>query len=111
MEKRSIAKLVKYNTEEWEIVCRKAAECEMKTATYIRNVTVHGEVKKFDNRVANGLLLSFNSIGRLINQVAKVANSTGSIYEKDIEAMQEQMKQLRIVIKAYLSQFDPENIL
>ena len=111
MEKRSIAKLVKYNTEEWEIVCRKAAECEMKAATYIRNVSVHGEVKKFDNRVANGLLLSFNSIGRLINQVAKVVNTSGSVYKNDIEAIQEQMAQMRIVIKSYLAQFDPEDIL
>ena len=111
MESCTLVKMIRFNNEEWEIVCRKAAEAGMKNSTYLRWIDVHGEIKKFDNRQVNNMLLSFNSMGRLVNQIAKVANSSGSIYKSDVESLQEQFRRLSAVMKNYLSQFYPDDIL
>ena len=104
-------KKVYYSADEWKVICEKAAESGMRTGVYIRWVSLHGEVKKFDNVLVNKLLVEFNRIGRLVNQVARVANESGSVYRNDIETMQVQMERLSAVFKNYLAQFDPEEII
>ncbi len=52
-----------------------------------------------------------NRIGVNINQISTVANSTKSIYQKDIEDLQEEIKQLRLVVEDWLSPLQSEELL
>ena len=52
--------------------------------------------------------MSFNRISYELNQIAKVANSSQSIYQKDIEDMQKQMEYFTRVIENYLSVLEPD---
>ena len=85
MSKRTIEKHIKYNAEEWEIVSEKSAALGKRVGTFIREIFVQGVIKNYDMKQFNHLIMSFNRIGNELNQIAKVANSTQSIYAKDIE--------------------------
>ncbi len=80
MSKRTIEKHIKYNSEEWDIVSKKAAALGQRAGTYIRRISVNGTIKYFDMKQFNHLIMSFNRIGNELNQIAKVANSTNSVF-------------------------------
>ena len=46
--------------------------------------------------------MSFNRIGNELNQIAKVVNSTQSVYAKDIEDMKKSFEYFRAVFENYL---------
>lgn len=111
MPNRNKAKLVKYSPEEWRIVCDRAAALGMRTGTYIRKISVQGMIKSFDMKQFNNLIVSFNRIGNLLNQIAVVANSTDSIYKKDMEDILENYKYLKTVFADYLNEIKSVEIL
>ena len=45
-----------------------------------------------------------------INQIAKVANESGSVYQKDIEDLQEEFKYFRTAMQSYLFPISPTYI-
>lgn len=94
--------MIYFSPEEWDIVCKKAAAVNMRTGTYIRRIAVKGRIKKVDLKQLNHLQLSFDRIGVEVNQIAKVANSTQSVYQKDIEEMQDKFKYLSDILTDYL---------
>lgn len=102
MSKRNIEKHIKYNAEEWKIVSEKAAALGKRTGTFIREISVQGVIKNYDMKQFNHLIMSFNRIGNELNQIAKVANSTQSIYAKDIEDMKNSYAYLETVFENYL---------
>ena len=53
---------------------------------------------------------AFLSIGNNVNQIAEVANSSGSVYQKDIEDLQKEFKYFRSVMKNYLFEISPTYI-
>ena len=101
------AKLVYFKPDDWKKVCERAKVLNMKTGTYIREIAVRGEIKHYDMVQLNNLRMSFNRISYELNQIAKVANSTQSIFQKDIEDMQKQMKYFSNVMENYLSELYP----
>lgn len=111
MRKGNKEKKVYFSPEEWRIVCDRAAALGQRTGTYIRNIAVRGMIKSFDVKQFNNLIVSFNRIGNELNQIAMVANSTGSIYQKDIEDMRETYKYLKTVFTDYLSEIKSVEIL
>ena len=102
MGKRTIEKHIKYNAEEWEIVSKKAAALGQRAGTFIREMSVQGVIKNYDMKQFNHLVMSFNRIGNELNQISKVANSTQSVYAKDIEDMKNSFEYFRAVFKNYL---------
>ena len=50
------------------------------------------------------------NIGNNVNQIAEVANSSGSVYQKDIEDLQKEFKYFRSVMKNYLFEISPTYI-
>ena len=111
MRKGNKEKKVYFSPAEWSVVCRKAEALGQRTGTYIRRIAVQGEIKKYDMKELNNLRISFNRIGIELNQIARVANSTNSVYAKDIEDMQKQMKYFRAVMDNYLAELKPNEIL
>ena len=102
MSKRNIEKHIKYNAEEWKIVSEKAAVLGKRTGTFIREISVQCVIKNYDMKQFNHLIMSFNRIGNELNQIAKVANSTQSVYAKDIEDMKKSYEYLETVFENYL---------
>ena len=111
MSNRIMSKHIRFSPDEWEKVCKKAQEAEMKPCTLVRWMVLHGEVKVYDTELVNNLLVQVNSVGININQIAKVVNSTGEVFRKDIEDIQKQMDDLTAVVENYLKKYDVENIL
>ena len=96
-----------FSKEEWEIVCRKAKAARLRNGTYVRRMAVKGEIKYYELKELVTLKRAFLSIGNNLNQIAKVANESGSVYQKDIEELQEEFKYFKKVIKNYLFVISP----
>ena len=99
------AKLVYYSPAEWEVIQRKAAHCGMRPGTYIRIMSVQGEVKFYDNENYKMLINAVRSVSNNINQIARVANSTGSVYAKDIEVLKDQLEVYSSAVEDGLADF------
>lgn len=99
---RHIRKEIKLSPEEWEIIRKRAAALGQRTGTYIRRIAVRGIIKSFDMKQFNHLIMSFNRIGNEVNQIARVANSTKSVYAEDIEDLKKTFEDLRTVFANYL---------
>ncbi len=106
--KDRIKKIVGFSPTEWETVCRRSAELGMRTGTYIRTIAVQGVVKVFSLKELNDVHRALNRIGVNLNQIATVANSTGSVYQKDMEDVLAEMKQLRIIVEDWLEPLESE---
>lgn len=96
-----------FSEEEWETVCKKAKAAKMRNGTYVRTMAVKGEIKYYDLKELVSLKRSFNSIGNNLNQIATVVNSSGSVYQKDIEDLQKEFRYFRDVMKSYLFEISP----
>ena len=106
--KDRIKKIVGFSPTEWETVCRRSAEMGLRTGTYIRTIAVQGVVKVFPLKELNDVHRALNRIGVNLNQIAMVVNSTGSVYQKDMEDVLAEMKQLRIIVEDWLEPLEPE---
>ena len=82
-------KEIVYSAEEWEQIEKQAAECHLKTSTFIRAMSLNGEVKVVNLKELAPLLNGMRVISRNINQIAKKANETNCIYAEDIEIVKE----------------------
>ena len=105
--KDRIKKLVGFTVEDWKIVCKKAKASKLRVGTYIRVAAVKGEIRIYELRELIALKSALNSIGSNLNQIARVVNSTGSVYQKDIEEMQSNFKYFKNAIKNYLIEISP----
>lgn len=111
MKKGNKEKKVYFSPREWEIVCSHSEKLGMRTGTYIRTISVQGSIKVFDLKELTDVYKAMNRIGVNINQISTVANSTKSIYQKDIEDLQDEIKQLRLVVEDWLSPLQSEELL
>ena len=92
-----------YSAEEWAQIERQAAECHLKTSTYIRAMSLNGEVKNIDLKELALLLNGMKVISRNINQVAKKANETCSIFADDAERLKGDVAELCRTVNLWLS--------
>lgn len=82
-------KKVTYSLDEWTEVERRAALLSMKTGTYIKRISVDGQITYYSMKNAAPVLNALRIIGNNINQIAKKANEINSIYEGDIAELKE----------------------
>lgn len=92
-----------YSAEEWEQIEKQAAECHLKTSTFIRTMSLNGEVKVVDLKELAPLLNGMRIISKNINQVAKKANETNSVYAADVEKLKGDVSQLCRTVNLWLS--------
>ena len=102
--------VIYFPPEQWNIVCRKAKTAKMRNGTYVRRMAVKGEVKIYELKELSALKRAFLSIGNNVNQIAEVANSSGSVYQKDIEDMRTEFEHFRNVMNNYLVKISPRSI-
>ena len=96
-------KEIVYSAEEWAQIEKQAAECHLKTATFIRVMSLSGEVKVVDLKELAPLLNGMRIISRNINQIAKKANETCSIYAEDIATLKGDVSELCRTVNLWLS--------
>ena len=96
-------KEIVYSAEEWSQIEEKAKTCHLKTATFIRAMSLSGEVNVNDLKELAPLLNGMRIISKNINQVAKKANETCSIYAEDIEIVKEAQQELCRTVNLWLS--------
>ncbi len=104
MRKNKKGKLIYFTDAEWKAVQRRANELNMRTGTYIRWISAYGEIKRYDFKKYDTLLISINTIGRNIDQVLKVINSTKEVYKNDVEELKEQVNVLKNLFNAYFEE-------
>ena len=110
IDKRDRKLLIRVNSDEYEVIKKKADKLNLRVAVYIRRMAVQGEIKRYDLSELRDITRSFRMIGTELNQIAKVANSTQSVYQKDIEDMQEEFKYFRTAMQNYLFDISPTYI-
>ena len=75
----------------------------MKTSTFIRAMSLNGEVKNIDLKELAPLLNGIRTISRNINQIAKKANETCSIFADDAEKLKGDVDELCRTVNLWLS--------
>ena len=74
-------------------------------SAYIRKMVIDGYVVKSDMPELRELTLRMKSISNRENQIAKRVNSTGNIYETDIEEIKKNQEEIYEGIRKILTSF------
>ena len=80
---------VLWTKEEWERLHEKMQEAGVKNrSAYIRKMSLDGYIVKLDTSDINQMIALLRNATNNLNQIARQANSSGSIYGAEISAMQ-----------------------
>ena len=97
-------KKVTFDMQEWAEVERRAAAAGMKTGTYIKKIAVNGELTYYDMQQTAPLENAMRTISNNINQIARKANETHSIYAEDIEILRGGVSEICRMLNQFLSE-------
>jgi hypothetical protein len=103
LKKGNIRKEVSYSPSEWETVCKIASKLNMRPGTYIKKISLYGEINVFDMQAVNALIYEINKYGVNLNQIAHVINATNSVYQADVVVLQDSLEELEEKVDRYLS--------
>ncbi|MBR4345992.1 MAG: plasmid mobilization relaxosome protein MobC [Oscillospiraceae bacterium] len=110
-EKKKKNRVIRFGDDEWALVCERAKKAKTKNVTqYIRTISLYGEIKVFNFKEIDQMRSLISTIGNNVNQIAKVVNSTQSVYQKDIEDVQENIQSLRDYVTDYIDSLNYELI-
>ena len=87
-------KKVVYSLEEWAVIEYRASKLAMKTGTYIRRISVDGEVRYYSVGDITPVMNALRIIGGNINQIAKKANETHSAETSTVEELRKEVDAL-----------------
>lgn len=74
-----------FEPDEWARIEADAAKLDLKTSAYIRRMVLHGQIIQTDVSGIVPLVNAMRTVSNNINQIARKANETHSIYAEDIE--------------------------
>ncbi len=97
-------KEIDFSLDEWTEVEHRAASMQMKTGTYIKKIAVNGQINYYELKNATTLFNGMRTICNNINQVARKANETHSIYADDIETLKGGFAELCRMLNQFLSE-------
>ena len=107
MEKRNRSVLLKFwvTPEEKEKIEAKMAEfgCSNRSA-YLRKIALDGYIIHVSIPELREIITLLRRNGNNINQLAKVANTTGSIYADDLETMKQENEKLWPMLRKIILQ-------
>ncbi|MCR4759916.1 MAG: plasmid mobilization relaxosome protein MobC [Oscillospiraceae bacterium] len=76
-----------FEPDEWARIEAKATKVNLKTSKYIRRMVLNGQIIQMDVPGIAPLVNAMRTINNNVNQVARKANETHSIYAEDIEIL------------------------
>ena len=97
-------KEVIFDLDEWEIVEQQAKKIQISTSDYIRRMAVKGQITILDLKEIGELMKALRIIGGNINQIAKKANETHSVYADDVAKLQKEVDALFYKTTKYIFQ-------
>ena len=107
----TIEKHIKFTEEQYAIVSKKAEELGLRTGAYVKKMAIQGEIKRYDLSELRDITRSFRMIGTELNQIAKVANSTGEVTGKAVEEIKRQYEILEDAFEKYLMPLKPNVVM
>ena len=87
-------KKVIYSLDEWKRIEERAASVMMKTGTFIRRMSLDGQINHYNIGDITQLMNALRIIGGNINQIIKKANETHSVYVEDVVKLQKEVEAL-----------------
>ena len=96
-------KEVIFSLDDWNALEEKASQLSMKTGTFIKRMALDGKVTYYSAKNVAPIMNALRIIGNNINQVAKKANETNSIYAEDIEKIRKENYLLCHTLNQFLS--------
>ncbi len=93
-----------FTFDEWERIESLSAECNMKTAAYIKQAALKGKVVNLDLRGCHSYISELNKIGSNINQIARAANASGYVTADELRQLEHFREDVCRISKAYLSE-------
>ena len=92
-----------FDLKDWEKIERRAEACHTDTTKYLRTLILDKEPIFYDMKDLAPLLNGMRIISNNINQVARKANETNSIYAEDIEILRKGVTDLCRTVSISLS--------
>lgn len=93
--KRKIVLRCPVTEEERRLIEQKMAQIPTKQiGAYLRKMAIDGLIIYTDTSNIKEFTKVLQTIGRNVNQIAKRANSTGSVYKEDIEEIKEKLDEI-----------------
>ena len=103
MERRDVQMNFRVTKSDAEIIREKMEQTGIKSpGTYLRKMSLDGYVIQLDLSDVKELVSLLRNGTNNLNQYAKKANETGSIYKADIEDLQQRQEEIWNLMKAIL---------
>ena len=85
-------------------------------AAYLRKIAIDGYIMQVDHTDIKAMTAEIQKIGVNVNQIAKRVNSTGSVYQEDIEEIKGVLRHFikiicQLYMKPFIDLFAPECLL
>lgn len=93
-----------FDLKKWELVEKRAKQVRINTSDFIRRMAIKGQIIVFDLKNVGELMTGLRIIGGNINQIAKKANETHSIYADDVEQLKLEVESLCLMLSQSLSE-------
>lgn len=97
-----------FTFEEWERVERLSAECKMRPATYIKQMSLNGKVINIDLKNYHEVVSALNKIGSNVNQIARVANISGYATHDELRQLEFFRREICRISKLFLSEIQSQ---
>ena len=97
-------KEVIFDLKEWELVEKRAKQVQINTSDFIRRIAIKGQIIIFDLKNVGELMKGLRIIGNNINQIAKKANETHSVYADDVKSLKLEVETLCRLLSQSLSE-------
>ena len=82
VQKRQVRK-IRYRNSEWDLIVARARECRKPPARYVREVSLGVVPRARRNRIEDRIIVHLGRIGNNLNQLARLAHSTGQLNAQD----------------------------
>jgi uncharacterized protein (DUF1778 family) len=97
--------IVRVTPDERKLIQKKMEQYHTNNfSRYARKMLIDGYVIHLDLSDFQKLSAEVNAVGVNVNQIAKVANATGKVYENDIAEAKERVDEIWRLLKSYLSE-------
>lgn len=87
-------KKVVYSLDEWAVIEQRAADLAMKTGTYIKRISVDGQINYYSVGNITTVMNALRIIGKNISQIAAKANETHSVNSNAVEELRKEVDAL-----------------
>ena len=92
-----------FEPTEWSRIEAEAAKLNLKTSEYIRRMVLNGQIIQMDVSGIAPLINAMRTINNNVNQIARKANETHSIYAEDIEILKGGLSEIYRMLNQFLS--------